>query len=77
MEVMEIEITEVELKYCERCGGLWLREVGLDGVYCDTCAPKMAILPRKLPASVRSEPPVELEGWCGDPTIVCSEGGNA
>ena len=27
----------VELKYCERCGGLWLRRAGQDDVYCKTC----------------------------------------
>ena len=27
----------VELKYCERCGGLWLRECGSDQVYCVRC----------------------------------------
>jgi len=35
MEVCEIVI---ELKYCERCGGLWLRLQGADGVYCAGCA---------------------------------------
>jgi Zn-finger nucleic acid-binding protein len=28
---------KVELKYCERCGGLWLRPTGADGVYCVSC----------------------------------------
>jgi hypothetical protein len=28
---------EVELKYCERCGGLFLRLCGATLVYCDTC----------------------------------------
>ena len=34
----------MELKYCEHCGGLWVREGGA-GVYCDRCAPKVADLP--------------------------------
>ncbi len=34
----------VELKYCEHCGGLWVREAGA-GVYCATCEPKVADLP--------------------------------
>ena len=34
----------VELKYCEHCGGLWVREGGA-GVYCEKCAPKVADLP--------------------------------
>lgn len=34
----------VELKYCERCGGLWLRAAGNDGVHCRKCAVRMAEL---------------------------------
>ena len=34
----------VELKYCEHCGGLWVREPGA-GVYCAKCEPKVADLP--------------------------------
>jgi len=34
----------VELKYCEHCGGLWLREGG-GGVYCERCQKKMAEFP--------------------------------
>lgn len=30
----------VELKYCEHCGGLWVRERGV-GVYCEKCQPKV------------------------------------
>ena len=36
--------TRVELKYCEHCGSLWVREAGA-GVYCGTCEPKVADLP--------------------------------
>lgn len=38
------EETRVELKYCEHCGGLWIREGGA-GVYCQKCLPKIADLP--------------------------------
>lgn len=31
----------LELKYCERCGGLWLRNHGSDEVYCPTCSETM------------------------------------
>jgi hypothetical protein len=41
MEVEEIDVIEMELKYCERCGGLWLRTRGTAEVYCPPCAPKM------------------------------------
>jgi Zn-finger nucleic acid-binding protein len=36
----------VELKYCERCGGLWLRPQGEDVVYCRGCQEHMAAWPR-------------------------------
>jgi hypothetical protein len=35
----------VELKYCEHCGGLWVRERGAGVVYCETCQPKVDDLP--------------------------------
>ena len=31
----------VELKYCEHCGGLWVRERGAGVVYCEKCQPLM------------------------------------
>jgi hypothetical protein len=34
----------VELKYCEHCGGLWVREGG-SGVYCGKCQTVVADLP--------------------------------
>lgn len=40
---------KIELKYCERCGGLWLRDAGDPQVYCAACAPAMRemSIPRK------------------------------
>ena len=35
------------LKYCERCGGLWLREHGSEQIYCPKCTPMM----REMPAA--------------------------
>ena len=29
---------QLELKYCERCGGLWLRPRGSGLVFCASCA---------------------------------------
>lgn len=40
----ESEHVRVELKYCEHCGGLWVREGGR-GVYCGKCEGKVADLP--------------------------------
>ena len=44
----------VELKYCEHCGGLWVRECGTEEVYCERCQPKVAELPlpKKKPARI-------------------------
>lgn len=43
-----------ELKYCEHCGGLWIRERGAGMVYCENCQPKVADLPapKKLPERI-------------------------
>jgi uncharacterized Zn finger protein (UPF0148 family) len=45
----------VELKYCERCGSLWLRECGAGTVYCAACEREVAELPvpKKKPERVR------------------------
>ena len=40
----ETELVRMELKYCEHCGGLWVREGGA-GVYCGRCTSKVADLP--------------------------------
>jgi hypothetical protein len=42
MESKKQEIVQLELKYCERCGGLWLRVRGEQGPYCSSCAPAMS-----------------------------------
>jgi len=36
------EIVHLELKYCERCGGLWIRAMHDGGVYCPRCSDAMA-----------------------------------
>ncbi len=44
----------VELKYCEHCGGLWVRERGAGEVYCEKCQAKVADLPapKKRPGKI-------------------------
>jgi hypothetical protein len=44
MEVQEV--VRMELKYCERCGGLLVRPLDSEVTYCASCAVKMAELPR-------------------------------
>jgi hypothetical protein len=46
------ELIHLELKYCERCGGLWLRLYGTDEVYCGVCRAETT----NLPASTRRRP---------------------
>jgi hypothetical protein len=44
----------LELKYCERCGGLWLRPVGGGQIYCKGCGRDLAEMP---PASTERSAP--------------------
>jgi hypothetical protein len=45
----------VELKYCEHCGGLWVRERGTGVVYCEKCQGQLEDMPmrKKKPGRVR------------------------
>lgn len=71
MDLDELEIVEMELKYCERCGGLWMRMRGDDGVYCVKCAPEMEQLP--LPRRLKQE----IEACVSEQVFLCRDGGNA
>ncbi len=51
ISMLQAEEVTVELKYCERCGGLWLRPRGDPEVYCASCRLRMTELPR-LPAAL-------------------------
>ncbi len=37
MEELGSNDIQMELKYCERCGGLWLRLKGSEVIYCPSC----------------------------------------
>ena len=60
---MEQEV-KIELKYCERCGGLWLRRAGDSQVYCAACAPAMreTAVGKKPSGSARLPRPVREIG---------------
>jgi len=81
MEVGEVEVVHLELKYCERCGGLWMRESGSGDVYCPPCAAQMSEFPPSRGRRAKPRLPVkqkcEIQSDCGDWTLVCSEGGTA
>ena len=74
MEGLEANSIQLELKYCERCGGLWLRPKGSELVFCASCArviaglaPNSRFLNQRVAAPSAND--VEPAFW--------SEGGNA
>jgi hypothetical protein len=79
--IMEVEgraAILLELKYCERCGGLWVRPLHSEDVYCAMCALEMAevALPRKrstprLPGNHKSD------SLPGPRLVLCRQGGEA
>jgi hypothetical protein len=81
MEIEGFEVIQLELKYCERCGGLWLRLRDVEGVYCAVCV--LEVL--ELPAPRRSASRPRLPGTHGiqvtaDPAtlpVICGKGGTA
>lgn len=81
METQDLEIVQLELKYCERCGGLWMRVRGSQDVYCDACVAPMLELPGARRRRSKPRLPVndkmEINGQRGALTVVCGEGGNA
>jgi Zn-finger nucleic acid-binding protein len=75
METETVELIQVELKYCERCGGLWLRRQGSEQVYCASCEPFMAALPRpalKRPVGCVSRH--DIEALADEFAVCCAEG---
>ena len=79
MDVANMEVVQVELKYCERCGGLWFRLQSSPEVYCAICAIAMADV--ALPSKSRRHPrlPVrdDFEGRAIAEGTAWMEGGNA
>jgi uncharacterized Zn finger protein (UPF0148 family) len=47
MSTMKNQGIQLDLKYCERCGGLWLRPQGTNGVYCAICSKHLAAMPKR------------------------------
>ncbi len=71
METQETALLRLELKYCERCGALWLRLWGSDVVICTRCAKAIApVWPGSLHTEETNAPiPARNAFW--------TEGGNA
>ncbi len=57
LDRMEGGEIRVELKYCERCGGLWLRPQGANGVYCAGCRACLEAMPDPGEAPLRKTRP--------------------
>lgn len=69
-----VEAIHMELKYCERCGGLWLRPQSSGLVFCGACAKVIAGL---LP-SVRTSMSIVGDGFKSASTLViCHSAGEA
>ena len=46
MEQQDVDAIQMELKYCERCGALWLRLTGSELIFCSPCSVILAGLAR-------------------------------
>jgi hypothetical protein len=74
-----LEIIQLELKYCERCGRLWLRQRDTGGVYCEECTseiPNFSLCGRRtsrphLPMNEQ----IEIESQDGAVRFIVSGGG--
>ena len=42
----DFDAIQMELKYCERCGALWLRRTGSELIFCSPCSVILAGLAR-------------------------------
>ena len=85
MKSKDPDIVRMELKYCESCGALWLRDSGSARIYCGPCRSQVAQLP---PERKRSHPHLavpsreviddgEFEFWNDDTLDAESAGGAA
>jgi len=80
MERLDDVLVPMELKYCERCGGLWFRGKDTEEVYCPGCVPQMADMPKpkgRRVVVVAVDSVDEIEGCLAELAAVCGEGGNA
>ena len=80
MEV-EGEVILLELKYCERCGGLWLRLRDVPDVYCASCVVEMLELPAPRRADSRPRLPgnrkVQITAEPETRPLICGKAGAA
>jgi hypothetical protein len=81
MNIEDPEVVQLELKYCERCGALWLRLRGATEVYCAPCDLEMLDLPSPRRAPSRPRLPgnhkVEIKAQPRGLPAFCGTGGTA
>jgi uncharacterized Zn finger protein (UPF0148 family) len=79
MEIEGLEIIRMELKYCERCGGLWMRACGTGEVYCPACAAEMSDLPagRRRRKLLLVSDQGEIKSECEERAALSGDWGNA
>jgi Zn-finger nucleic acid-binding protein len=80
MESDDFNVILLELKYCERCGGLWLRREGSEEILCASCAAQVTELPGgsgqgHLRQVLRTT--IRTDGESREVVVMCGEGGNA
>jgi ribosomal protein L37AE/L43A len=75
MELQDVDAIQMELKYCERCGALWLRLTGSDLIFCSPCSVILAGLARD--PRFREPRGSNSRGGGKINTAFWSEGGNA
>jgi len=54
-------MAKVELKICERCGGLWFRPQGSQWVYCAACHERLLDMPKAAEKPSQKRPRVGLQ----------------
>ena len=81
MEEETLQIVHLELKYCELCGGLWLRLRGTQHVHCESCRAHQSVFPAAGGKAIRPRLPRmkigPVEGSGNVPLLVCCKEGSA
>lgn len=81
MKFEDPEVIQLELKYCERCGALWLRLRGTHEIYCAPCDLEILDLPspRRVPSKPRlpGNHKTEIKARPDGLPAFCGKGGTA
>ncbi|HZP63744.1 MAG TPA: hypothetical protein VFB28_10050 [Terriglobales bacterium] len=77
MEIDDLSVTLLELKYCERCGGLWLREKGCEESLCQACSTRKAEFADVGRMCFALRTTINVDGEGREVFVMCGAGGNA